>query len=194
LIFGFSGTPCETLPERFLDMLDLSRRGRNPGPDRRNTMLKRVGLALVAGACLLAAGCLTTGAKGSTADEDAVRAVLDTYAASVNKGDVNLHASIWDEAGIKLKPNAPAIVGMQALRQRWEKNFAAYASRHMVITIQEVILSGDWAFARGVYTDDAVLKADGKTEHTDGKFLTVFRREADGAWKIYADAPSSNVP
>jgi len=157
-------------------------------------MRNRVGLVMIAAVSVLAAGCLTTGAKGSAADEAAVRAVLDKYAESVNKLDVNLHVSIWDEAGIKHKPNAPAVVGLPAMRERLEKNFPTYASRHMVIKIQEVIVSGDWAFAHGVYTDEAVLKAGGKTAYTDGKFLTVFKREPDGAWKIYADTSSSNVP
>ncbi len=156
-------------------------------------MRNMVGLVMIAAVSVLAAGCLTTGAKGRAADEAAVRAVLDTYAESVTKGDVNLHASIWDEAGIKHKPNAPAIVGMQAMRERWEKNFPLN-DRHMVIKIQEVIVSGDWAFAHGVYTDEAVPKAGGKTVYTDGKFLTVFKREPDGTWKIYADTSSSNVP
>jgi ketosteroid isomerase-like protein len=173
-------------------MLRLSRRGRSPGPDRRKTMLKRVGLVLVLVASLLAAGCVTTGARGSAADEAAVRAVLQTYAESVSKGDVEMHAALWDEAAIKHKPNAPAIVGIQALRERW-KGWALNTTR-MVVTTQEVIVSGDWAFAHGVYTSESVPKAGGKTTYVDGKFLTVFKREADGTWKIYADTSSSNVP
>jgi uncharacterized protein (TIGR02246 family) len=157
-------------------------------------MVHKTGLAMLVGACLmlLATGCATMGAKSRQADEAAVRAVLQTYAESVTKGDVELHASLWDDAAIKHKPGAPAIVGIKALRERW-KSWEQYTS-HMVVTTQEVIVSGDWAFAHGVYTNEQVPKAGGKTVYTDGKFLTVFKREADGTWKIYADTSSSNVP
>jgi ketosteroid isomerase-like protein len=157
-------------------------------------MLKRAGLAVVVGACLvlLVTGCVSTGGKSSEADEAAVRAVLQTYAESVTKGDVEMHAALWDEAAIKHKPNAPAIVGIQALRERW-KGWALNTTR-MVITTQEVVVSGDWAFAHGVYTSESVPKAGGKTTYVDGKFLTVFKREPDGIWRIYADTSSSNVP
>lgn len=64
----------------------------------------------------------------------------------------------------------------------------------MVVTTKEVIVSGDWAFAHGVYTDESTPKAGGKTAYTDGKFLTVFKRGPDGKWRIYADTSSSNVP
>jgi len=157
-------------------------------------MVRRALLASVAVVFLiLLVACATTGGRDTAADEAAVRAVLDTYAESVNKGDLELHASIWDDAGIKDKPNAPTVVGMRALMERWQKGWGTSTS-HMVITINQLVVSGDLAVAHGVYTKEDVPKAGGKTVYTDGKFLTVFRRQPDGKWKVYADASSSNVP
>ena len=158
-------------------------------------MVRRAGLVAIAVAnlILLVAGCATTGGRDIAADEAAVRAVLDTYAESVNKNDVEQHASIWDDAGIKDKPNAPTVVGLKALKERWLKSWGTSTSR-MAITINQLVVSGDLAVAHGVYTNESVPKDGGKTVYTDGKFLTVFRRQPDGTWKIYADASSSNVP
>jgi ketosteroid isomerase-like protein len=156
-------------------------------------MLNKVGLVMVAAMSVLAAGCVTTGAKGSAADEAAVRAVLDVYTESINEDDVDLHASIWDEAGVMLKGGQPLIVGTKALRERWEKNWAIYANR-MVITISELIVTGDWALARCAFTNEAKPKTAGSgTNPTNGNHLMVFKREPDGTWKIYADAVSLNA-
>jgi ketosteroid isomerase-like protein len=156
-------------------------------------MVCRIGLAVVVAASVLAAECVTTGATRSAGDEAAVRAVLDTYAESQNKGDVDMHASIWDQAGVKYRTNQPAIEGMKALREDWEDRFPIYTN-HMVITVKEVIVSGGWAFARGTYTNEAVPKIPGRgINYESGKFLTVFKRQPDGTWKIYADAPSSSL-
>jgi ketosteroid isomerase-like protein len=156
-------------------------------------MVHRIGFAVIVAASVLAAGCVTTGATSSAGDEAAVRAVLDTYAESQNKGDVDMHASIWDEAAIKYRCNWPAIEGLKALREDWGYSFPLYTN-HMVITITEVIVSGDWAFARGTYTNEAVPKIPRRgINYYNGKFLTVFKREPDGTWKIYADAPNSNM-
>lgn len=49
---------------------------------------------------------------------------------------------------------------------------------------------GDWAFSRGNYT--ATQTVQGNTVEVDGKFMTIFRRQDDGQWKIYRDIFNSN--
>ena len=157
-------------------------------------MINKVGLVMVAAASVLAAGCATMGSRDSAADEAAVRAVLDTYVESENRSDVDLHASIWDEAGIQYRMQWPAIVGLKALRTEWQDSFPLYTI-HMTATIKELVVSGDWAFAYGVYTSERKPKIPSMDwSYIDGKFLTIFKREHDGTWKIYADAPSPNTP
>ncbi len=53
----------------------------------------------------------------------------------------------------------------------------------MEIMSEEVVVTDDWAFSRGTFTvNDAV----------EGKFLTIFRRQEDGSWRIYRDSFSMN--
>lgn len=50
------------------------------------------------------------------------------------------------------------------------------------------------AFARGTYSVKRTPVAGGETVETDGKYMTIFKRQADGSWKIYRDIFNSNVP
>ena len=64
----------------------------------------------------------------------------------------------------------------------------------MSITPLEIVIAGPWAYSRGTFTQDLTAKATGQTVHVDGKFLTIFRKQPSGAWKIYRDCFNSNVP
>ena len=55
---------------------------------------------------------------------------------------------------------------------------------------RETVIMGDWAFSRGNYT--ATQTVQGNTVEVDGKFMTIFRRQDDGQWKIYRDIFNSN--
>jgi hypothetical protein len=54
----------------------------------------------------------------------------------------------------------------------------------MDINAEEIVVSDDWAYSRGTFTVD---------EAVEGKFLTIFRRQEDGSWRIYRDSVSSIV-
>jgi ketosteroid isomerase-like protein len=64
----------------------------------------------------------------------------------------------------------------------------------MEIKIKEVEVSDDLAFARGTYSMDFIIKANGAVIPYEGKYLTVFKKQSDGSWKIYRDSYSSNTP
>jgi len=53
---------------------------------------------------------------------------------------------------------------------------------------------GDWAFGRCNFTATMTPKAGGEPIFTDGKALTLYKRQADGSWKLYWDCWNSNVP
>jgi ketosteroid isomerase-like protein len=63
-----------------------------------------------------------------------------------------------------------------------------------VIKNEEIQLSGNFGFARGTYSALLVPKAGGEEIPIDGKYLTIFKKQADGTWKIYRDAFNSSVP
>jgi ketosteroid isomerase-like protein len=51
--------------------------------------------------------------------------------------------------------------------------------------MQEVTVSGDYAFQRGTYQYDMRPRTGGAAARTSGKLMGIFRRQPDGSWKIY---------
>lgn len=120
--------------------------------------------AVVAAASILAQPVLA-------GDAEDIAAIWDAYEAARVAGDADAWLALWDEGGVP-------------------KAFAAMPASAMEISPVETVVMGDWAFSRGTYTAD--LTSGGNAVHVDGKFMTIFRRQDDGSWKIYRDIFNSN--
>jgi ketosteroid isomerase-like protein len=129
-------------------------------------------------------------------DTAAIQQIWTNYAAFVEKGDGASWLTQYDAEGIQLRPDAPARTKQEldaqvpgAFKARVEAN-----DTKMTITPIEIVVAGPWAYSRGTYTQDLTAKATGQTVHVDGKFLTIFKKQSSGAWKIFRDCFNSNVP
>jgi ketosteroid isomerase-like protein len=146
---------------------------------------------LVLVAALSLVGCATM-AKGNTeADEEAIREIWKTYCSARVNADAELWLSLWDEGGIQLPPGGPAR-GVDVLKEVVPKGFAAGGVSSMNIYPEEITVAGNWAYSRGTYDSDRV--EGGKKVRIDGKFLTIFKKQSDGSWKIYRDCFNSSTP
>lgn len=158
---------------------------------KRHVMLL---LTVAAGAALIV-GCATLGSQGTDADAAAIRQIWMNYVAAAERGDAAAWLGQWDKDGIQMPADAPARPRPQldtiipaAFKARTDAN-----TMKMVIDAQEITIAGGWAYSRGVYTQDLTNKTTGAVTHVDGKFLTIFKRQADGTWRIYRDCFNSNV-
>ncbi|HUX14103.1 MAG TPA: DUF4440 domain-containing protein [Spirochaetia bacterium] len=64
----------------------------------------------------------------------------------------------------------------------------------ITINTEEVRTVGDLAFARGTIVAEKSPPDGAEKQLIDSKFLTVFRMQTDGSWKIYRDCFNSNKP
>lgn len=124
----------------------------------------------------------------------AVQRIWDTYSAANVAGDTASYIDLCDENIIKMGPNRPALFGKAALEKRKRKGHKKWNYESQDIKIEETQVFGDYGFARGTYTATLTAKTGGKTRKVDGKYLTIFKRQADGSWKIFRDCYNSNVP
>ena len=124
----------------------------------------------------------------------AVRNIFDTYSAANIAGDTEPYISVHDKDIIKMGPNKPAVYGSSALEESKRKGHKKWKYESQDIKIEETRVAGDWGFARGTYTGTLTSKSGSKTINVDGKYLTIFKRQADGSWKIFRDCYNSNVP
>lgn len=142
-------------------------------------MLTRTTLAALA---MSAPFVLPMAASADTAaDEAAILEIWSTYTTARVAGDAETWLGLWDRDGIRLPPGAPAVDFATFAPGTPERFTNPPAS--MDINSEEIVVSDNWAYSRGTFT---VNKA------VEGKFLTIFRRQDDGTWRIYRDAFNMN--
>jgi ketosteroid isomerase-like protein len=164
------------------------------------TELRRSAMRLTHALCVfLVTVCATTSAVAqsmSEADTNAFEVYVlqnwEKYSAYMNDGNVDDWLKMWDENGVQLAPGAPAFEGIAAITVSITAQHAASDFGQFEIMNQEVEVSGDLGFARGTYSFIATPKEGGDEQHFEGKYLTIFKRQADGNWKIYRDCFNPN--
>ncbi|MGA2764554.1 MAG: hypothetical protein ABSG17_14440 [Spirochaetia bacterium] len=159
-------------------------------------MRKTLMTAALAVVLLAAAPAALVRSDSMDAAVAAIRQVWVNYASFVETGDSAGWLSQYDAEGIQMRPESPARGRPELdafVLKSWKSRMDAFDTR-MSITPLEIVVTGPWAFSRGVYTQDLIAKDTEKTVHVDGKFLTILRQQNDGSWKIYRDCFNSNVP
>ncbi|TKJ35285.1 MAG: hypothetical protein CEE38_15775 [Planctomycetes bacterium B3_Pla] len=129
------------------------------------------------------------------ADIAAIEEVLNQYAVTANAGDLEGWLSLHADDVVKMPPDAPAIFGIEDLRANFAPAFENF-NTSCVIYPEETYVDGDMGYARGNYSISITPKAGGETIDimTDGKYLTLCKRQPDGTWKISHDCYNSNIP
>ncbi|MFN2199991.1 MAG: YybH family protein [Caldilineaceae bacterium] len=123
-----------------------------------------------------------------------VQAFWDEYARTNIAGDLEGWIALWDEAGVKMIPDFPPIVGRDNVLAFKQAASEKVDVTSMSITNQDVALSGDWAMVRGIY-DAVKTPKDGSAPNViDGWYESVLKRQPDGSWGLYWDTCASKVP
>ncbi len=85
-----------------------------------------------------------------------------------------------------LPPNAPAVAGQEDIRGFWR--VVADQIENITLTSVKIDSSDELAYEIGRYT----MRVGGAADR--GKYVVIFRRQADGGWKAVADMFSSDGP
>jgi ketosteroid isomerase-like protein len=128
---------------------------------------------------------------GSEIDLRAIDRVRDAHVAALNSGNGDAWVAQFTEDGVQMPPNAPAnmgvtMIGSCALLSHFQVEFA--------LAIDEVRVSGDWAFERGGYTIGMNAAADGLAMQDSGKYITIYQKSPAGTWRMARDIWNSNNP
>jgi uncharacterized protein (TIGR02246 family) len=127
------------------------------------------------------------------ADISAINNNIEQYTSSMNAGDLDRWISLWADDAIQMAPDAPAVIGKEQIRAKYESIFPLFIFK-MSIANEEVKISGDLACSHGNYIVSMTPKAGGETIKIDGKYLSIEERQADGSWKIIRSCFNGNAP
>jgi uncharacterized protein (TIGR02246 family) len=157
-------------------------------------MLRFCSLFGCAGMLALTVACTNSpGPDTREADIQAVRAVETAWVQDVAKKDVDSFAKYYADDASVLMPNSPILNGKEAIRGALKPMLA---DPNFALTFQssrvEASKGGDFVYTQGSYT---MTMSDAKQKATTdkGKYLTIFRKQADGTWKAVADMINSDL-
>jgi len=126
-------------------------------------------------------------------DEAAIRKAEADWSNAAATKQASAMTAFYDEAGSAFPPNAPIATGKDAVGKMWESLFALPAfSVHWETSNVVVARSGDLGYSEGIY-ESTVNDPKGNPSTDRGKYVVVWKKQADGSWKALADIFNSDL-
>ena len=131
--------------------------------------------------------------SATNADESAIRSADAQWSKAASAKDLDRTVSFYAPDAVEMPPNVAALVGREAIRTIWNEEFKDPAfSPSWQVKVIEVSRSGDLGYVRGTY--EAFYTAAGARVRDHGKFLTIWKKQPDGAWRVAVDTYNSDAP
>jgi uncharacterized protein (TIGR02246 family) len=119
----------------------------------------------------------------------ATAAINSRFMEAAKAGDAAAVAALYTEDATVLPPEAEMVQGAAAVRELWG---AWFAQGGVDLTLSTVSLAGAGNFAYEIGTWSIAAREGGAAEH--GKYVVVWKRGADGTWKLHTDIWNSSMP
>ncbi len=137
---------------------------------------------------LVLSGCAPAGPQVDIAAEKAaIEKMLADWVEAYNKpGEEGAdgYASFMTEDGVSLPPNAERIDGRAGVRE-WVLQFTQAEDFSIAWKASSIEVSADGKLAYGIGTFESSLKdAAGNPVSNRGKWVDVYKKQADGSWKV----------
>ena len=133
-----------------------------------------------------------TGAKGEQ-EVEAIKALMEDYVSGYESQDPDNFEKVFTSDAVRMPPNAPSIVGSRAIRTYYREWFER-ETLDVVVVPSEIQVAGEWAYAWGTYEAKVTLAGNGDSKQDDGKWLNIYKKGEDGAWRFHRNIWNSNLP
>ena len=157
---------------------------------KSNWLLSKIILVIT-----LAMLCFTLSCQKQDVEADiaAINELFKQATLACSTGDAELYLSLFTEDAVVMATEFPSMNGMEEFRPTFEGVFSTF-DLELPYTVDKVEVHGDWAFARSSFQYSMTLKEGGETTTRVGKELDIFKRQADGSWKIYMECWNYDAP
>ena len=122
---------------------------------------------------------------------DDVRNVKARFVKAVSEKDVKALVDCYEADGIVLAPNTPMMRGSSALGDLFQKDIIDAGVKAIEFDTTDIVEDGSLVIEAGRNVVHVELPDGGSTADR-GKYLVVYRRQADGSLKMVFDAFSSD--
>ncbi len=124
-------------------------------------------------------------------DLEALRSEVATteqaWSAAYLAGDAAGVAAIYAEDGASITPRGEWERGRDAIARGMQATFDSLTISARSDVPLEVFVAGDYLVEVGEYSQTATEKKAGKDASRSGRYLVIWKRDANGALKIYRD-------
>lgn len=116
-------------------------------------------------------------------ERDAVYQVIADYFKAINAGNQEEILKLYTEDAVVMVPFAPSRIGKSTIEAE-SKGTYKIIDFDINFIVDEIIISGDWAFARSRTDGRVIVKTTGDTMVDKGKSIHILHKQSDGSWKI----------
>ena len=123
--------------------------------------------------------------------KEATKETNTQFIEAVKRKDAAGMAAVYTDDARVLPPNSPMVSGRQAIKDFWQNflNMGVSAATLATVSLEE---KGDTAIEVGAYTLE-IKPEGGQTMKDEGKYVVIWKRQADGSWKWDVDIFNSNL-
>ncbi|MGA7524009.1 MAG: DUF4440 domain-containing protein [Acidobacteriaceae bacterium] len=139
-------------------------------------------------------GCARSAPMDRSQDEAALRALDAQWSATAAKNDLAGTVAFYADDAVLLPPNAPMATNPQEIRASWAGMLGPNTSVSWKVMRAEVAQSGELGYLYGTYALDIWGAKGGSAVHDTGKFVEIWKKQADGQWKCVVDTYNSDLP
>ncbi|HRF75696.1 MAG TPA: SgcJ/EcaC family oxidoreductase [Chitinophagales bacterium] len=112
----------------------------------------------------------------------AIEKLLFSYRDALNSSDVNKVLPLYTNDGVFMPSNAPSAIGQEQVKVSYEFVFSQI-QLNIEFYIDEIVVNGDYAFARTTSKGKTLIRANGETVPEENRELFVLQK-TNGQWKI----------
>jgi len=130
-------------------------------------------------------------------DPAAVRSAIEAangkFVEAMNKGDTATAFMNYASDAVIMMSNEKPWRGRELMSKGFGGMMSMFAIKDMSFHTDDVMVDGDLAVETGEYKMTLVPKG-GKEMKDEGKYITVWKKQSDGSWKIVRDISNSSLP
>ena len=143
---------------------------------------------------LLAPGCKQQQPDTRAADEAAIRQADIAWSKVAEAKQLDSFIGYFLDDAVELGPNEPMAAGKEAIRKMMSDMFAmpGFGIKWQP-NKAEAARSGDFGYSLGTY-EVTMNDPKGKPMADRGKYVTIWKKQTDGSWKITLDMFNSDLP
>ena len=152
----------------------------------------RLAIPLLALLCI--AGPLSAQTPGDSAQAaEAIAEAASAFSRSLERGDAAGMADQYVDDATLVPPSGRMVTGREAILEFWTPRNPDFRTLAHSLTTDRLEVAGDVAVEVGTWRQEGQLRDAPPTESA-GRYLVVWRRQADGSWKMQFDGWTAPFP